>query len=167
MTVHRPPSLPFVRTTGIPMFKLVWEPATWYCTSMFWLIDICQNSVSADQYRQTLSRAQVSTHWVRVFFCGYPLTSCYFSIMAGSSSFFLNAYEISRVHESHFYIYMQGRQSLLTFLTVTRWSRSTSNFMFWLVKIWQVSSCGKFMQRLETCLLIAGADRVLCRLVMF
>ena len=24
--------------------------------------------------------------------------------------------------------YMQGRQSLLTFLTVTRWSRSTSNF---------------------------------------
>ena len=26
-------------------------------------------------------------------------------------------------------------------------------FMLWLVKIWQVSSCGKFMQRLETCLL--------------
>ena len=26
-----------------------------------------------------------------------------------------------------FYIYMQGRQSLLTFPTVTRWSRSTSN----------------------------------------
>ena len=39
--------------------------------------------------------------------------------------------------------------------------------MFWLVKIWQVSSCGKFMQRLETCLLIAEADRVLCHLVMF
>ena len=57
--------------------------------------------------------------------------------------FFLNAYEISRVswaallkcwfrtdlgHENStgFYIYMQGRQSLLTFLTVTGWSRSTS-----------------------------------------
>ena len=26
-------------------------------------------------------------------------------------------------------------------------------FMLWLVKIWQVSSCGKFMQHLETCLL--------------
>ena len=26
-------------------------------------------------------------------------------------------------------------------------------FMFWLVKIWQVSSCGKFMQHLESCLL--------------
>ena len=46
---------------------------------MFWLIDSCQNSVSADQYRLTVSRAQVSTHWVRVFFWRYPLTSCYFS----------------------------------------------------------------------------------------
>ena len=26
-------------------------------------------------------------------------------------------------------------------------------YMVWLVKIWQVSSCGKFMQHLETCLL--------------
>ena len=26
-------------------------------------------------------------------------------------------------------------------------------FMLWLVKMWQVSSCGKFMQHLETCLL--------------
>ena len=26
-------------------------------------------------------------------------------------------------------------------------------FMLWLVKIWQVSSCGKFMQYLESCLL--------------
>ena len=39
--------------------------------------------------------------------------------------------------------------------------------MLWLVKIWQVGSCGKFMQHLETCLLIAEADRVLCHLVMF
>ena len=50
--------------------------------------------------------------------------------------------------------YRQGRQLLLTLLTmVTRWSRSTSNFMLWLVKIWQVSSCGKFMQHLKSCLL--------------
>ena len=39
--------------------------------------------------------------------------------------------------------------------------------MLWLVRIWQVSSCGKYMQHLETCLLIAEADRVLCHLVMF
>ena len=49
--------------------------------------------------------------------------------------------------------YGQGRQLFFTFLTmVTRWSRSTSNFLLWLVKIWQGSSCRKFM-RLETCLL--------------
>ena len=36
-------------------------------------------------------------------------------------------------------------------------------FMLWLVKIWQVSSWGKFMQHLETCILIAEVDRVLCR----
>ena len=40
--------------------------------------------------------------------------------------------------------YMQGRQSLLTFLTVTRWSRSTSNFY---VLIGQ-SSTGEFMRKI-------------------
>ena len=40
--------------------------------------------------------------------------------------------------------YRQGRQLLLTFLTMVT---------LWLVKIWQVSSCGKFMQHLESCLL--------------
>ena len=41
--------------------------------------------------------------------------------------------------------------------------------MPWLVKIWQVSSCGKFIQHLETCLLqqLTEADRVFCQLVMF
>ena len=37
------------------------------------------------------------------------------------------------------------------------WSRGChalrSIFMLWLVKIWQVSSCGKFRQHLESCLL--------------
>ena len=40
-------------------------------------------------------------------------------------------------------------------------------FMLWLVKIWPVSSCGKFMQHLETCLLWQLKLRVLCQLVMF
>ena len=46
---------------------------------MLWSVDSCQNSVSADQYRLTVSRAQVSTHWVRAIFWNYPLTSYYFS----------------------------------------------------------------------------------------
>ena len=46
--------------------------------------------------------------------------------------------------------YRRGRP----FLTrVTCWSRSTSNYMLWMVKIWQMSSCIKFMQHLESCLL--------------
>ena len=41
-------------------------------------------------------------------------------------------------------------QLLMTFLAkITGWSRSTSNFMLWLVKIWQVSSCGKLCSILE------------------
>ena len=69
----------------------------------------------------------------------------------------------------------QRRQLLLTFLSmVTRWSRSTSNFYApgarvcsdW-SKFWQVSSCEKFMQHHETCLLIAEGNSVLCKLVMF
>ena len=54
--------------------------------------------------------------------------------------------------------YMQGRQSLLTFLTiVTRWSRSSSNLNALIGQNLQVSSCGKFMQHLETCFLMAQA----------
>ena len=85
--------------------------------------------------------------------------------------------DLGRENSTGFYI--QGRQSLLTFFTIVT-NRDLSYcilesrvdhalrpiFMLWLVKIWQVSSCGKFMQRLETCLLIAEADRILCHLVM-
>ena len=75
----------------------------------------------------------------------HPLTGCYFSIIAGSSSIFLKSIwnkssswaallkcwfrtALGRENSTGFYIYMQGGQSLLTFLTVMRWSRSTSNF---------------------------------------
>ena len=56
----------------------------------------------------------------------------------------------TRKFSQFFKKYRRGRP----FLTmVTRWSRSTSSFVLWLVKIWQVSSCVKFMQHLEKCLL--------------
>ena len=52
--------------------------------------------------------------------------------------------------------FRQGRHASCFWLFATR-SRVghalRSIFMLWLVKIWQVSSCGKFMQHLETCLL--------------
>ena len=63
--------------------------------------------------------------------------------------------------------YMPGMQSLLTFLTVTRWSRSTSTFY---VLIGQ-NLTGECMRKIYTAswnlLTIAEADRVLCHLVMF
>ena len=106
---------------------------------MFWLIDSCQNSVSADQYRLTVSRAQVSTHWVRLFFEVIRWQVATFQMIAGSSSIFFKCTwnkscswaapktfwfqtELRRENSTGFYM-------LLTFLTiVTRWSRSTSNF---------------------------------------
>ena len=35
---------------------------------MLWLIDSCQNMVSADQYHMTILQAQMSTHLGYVFF---------------------------------------------------------------------------------------------------
>ena len=154
---------------------------------MFWLIDSCQNSVSADQYRLTASRAQVSTHWVRVFFWRYPLTSCYFSNDRRLKSFFFLKciwnkscswaallkndvdFELTsdaKIQPAFTFTCREGNRFWLFSLSrVDHAPRPI--FMFWLVKIGQVSSCGKFMQRLVTCLLIAGADRVLWHLVMF
>ena len=128
---------------------------------MFWLIDSCQNSVSADQYRLPVSRARVSTHWVRVFFEVIRWQVATFQMIAGSSSIFLKCIwnkscswaallkcwfrtDLGRENSTVFYIYMQGRQSLLTFLTVTRWSRSTSNFY---VLICQ-NLTGEFMRKI-------------------
>ena len=64
---------------------------------------------------------------------------------------------------------MQGRQSLLTFLTIiTRWSRSTSNFYALIGQ----NLTGEFMRKIYAAswnlfTLTAEADRVLCQLVMF
>ena len=84
-----------------------------------------------------------------------------FQMIAGSSSIFLKCIwnkscswaallkcwfrtDLGRENSTGFYIYMQGRQSLLTFLTVTRWSRSTSNSY---VLIGQ-NLTGEFMQKI-------------------
>ena len=106
-----------------------------------------------------------------------------FQMIAGSV--FLNSYQICCVYVTiaqHYYDfdfkltsdakiqpfflkYLQGDLFL-------PWSRAGHDprpiFMLWLVKIWRVSSCVKFMQHLESCLfLTAEADRVLSQLVMF
>ena len=59
---------------------LVYRLLLWFWTSMLWLIDTCQNKVSADQYHVTISQAPVySSSRSRVFW-GWLLTKCWFSI---------------------------------------------------------------------------------------
>ena len=52
---------------------------------------------------------------------------------------------------SHFFKNKGGEDLFLPWSRVGHALRPI--FMLWLVKIWQVSSCGKFMQHLESCLL--------------
>ena len=69
---------------------------------MLWSIDSSQNSVSTDQYHLIVSRAQVSNHWDRVFFevIRWQVTS--FQMIAGSSLFYKNSYEICYVYVQHY-----------------------------------------------------------------
>ena len=145
---------------------------------MLWLIDSCQNRVSADQYHLTVSRAQVSTHRGQVFFevIRWQVTS--FQVIAGSSLIFLKIiwnmlclcaaqlkfwFQTDLGRENSASYYRQGRQLLLTFLTmVTRWSRSTFNFYALICQ----NLTGELKASWNLFTLTDEADRVLCQLVM-
>ena len=146
---------------------------------MLWSIDSCQNRVSADQYHTTLSWAQVLTHRGHYFL---RLSTDKLLVFQWSQpkSNFLNAWEIScayQLHYQNFDLNPTWTRKFSQFLQVAEavsfdspWTRVVHAlrpiFMLWLVKIWQVSSSGIFIQHLEICLLIAEVDRVLCHLVM-
>ena len=135
---------------------------------MFWSIDSCQNRVSADQYHLTVSRAQVLTHRRQVFFevIRWQVTS--FQMIAGSSliffSFTWNMFCFWGAQLKFWFKTDLGPENSASyyrqdscFWLCSPWSRvghALRPFLkLWLVKIWQVSSCGKFMQPLESCLL--------------
>ena len=52
---------------------LVYSVNLWYWTCMLWLIGICQNKVSADQYHLTILRAQVLSSLRPGVFFSWPL----------------------------------------------------------------------------------------------
>ena len=138
---------------------------------MLWSVDSCQNRVSADQYHLTIPRARVSTHRGRVFFWSYSQTNYQFQMIAGSNIFF------PMIHMK--YVVFMSLWPCTVMILISNWPRTWkfSQFfkntggedlflpwsrighalrpilMLWLVKIWQVSSCGEFMQHLESCLL--------------
>ena len=143
-------------------------------------IDSCQNRVPADQYHLTVSRAQVSTHRGQVFLKLSDDKLLVFKWSQAQVQFFLKFIwnmlclcaaqlkfwlQTDLRRENSASCYRQGRQLLLTFFS----SGSRVGyplrpiFMLWLVKIWQVSSCGKFLQHLKTCLLIAESCVILWR----
>ena len=138
---------------------------------MLWSIDSSQNNVSADQYHLSVSRAQVSTHRGQVLFWSYPLTRYWFSNdrRLKFNFFCFNSYEICCVYvpyNQNFDFKLTSDRKIQPAATGREdscfWLFSLCSrighalrpiFMFWLVKIWQVSSCRKFMQHLESCLL--------------
>ena len=147
-----------------------------YWTSMLWLIDSCQNNISADQYHLPYRGFRCRPIEVKYFFEVIRWQDTGFQMIAGSSLIFFNSFEICCVYVSHnenFYFKLTsdakiqpaatGREDSCFWL-FSPCSRvghaSRPIFMLWLVKIWQVSSCGKFIQHLESCLL-------LCQLVMY
>ena len=152
---------------------------------MFWSIDSCQNRLPADQYHLTLSRAQESTHRGQVFFLKFSADKLLvFKWSKAQVQLFFKFtwnmlclcdaqlkfwFQTDLGSENSASCYRQGKQLLLTFLTmVTRWSRSTSNFYALIGQ----NLTGEFMRKIYAAswklfTLTAEVDRVLCQLVMF
>ena len=141
------------------------------CTSVLWPIDSCQNRVSADQYHLTVPRAQVSTHRGRVFLdviCWQITSSKWSQAQVYVFQWFIwNILCLCHYGPALLRFWFQtdlGRENSVSFFKkyrrarpfltiITRWSHSTSSFYALIGQIRQVSSCGKFMQHLENCLL--------------
>ena len=176
MTVHRPPadrpSAPQgdqCLLSGLPSCLGAQEKTN--CTLMLWPIDSCQNRASADKYHLTVPRAQVSTHRGRVFFevirwqinsFKWSQARVYFFQWFTSNMLCLCHYGSALL--GFWFQSDLGRENSASFLKV----RVGKTFSYHghalitlyvqflcsaLVKIWQLSSCGKGMQHLESCLL--------------
>ena len=123
---------------------------------MLWSIDSCQNRVSADR----IAGSGVDPSRSSIFeVIRWQVTS--FQMIAVSSLIFLSfiwnmfcfwAVQLKFWSQAA----ITGREDSCFWLC-SPWScvghALRPFFMLWLVKIWQVSSCGKFMQHLESCLL--------------
>ena len=147
---------------------------------MFWSIDSCLNSVSADQYRLIVSWAQVFSPLSSNVFWSYPLTSCYFlNDRRLKFNFFKNAHEISRVHEPHLIsnwprtpkfnrLLRAGKAIAFDFShIVMRWSRSTFNFY----ALIRQNLTGEFLRKIYAAsgnlFTHSWSWKNLCHLVMF
>ena len=139
---------------------------------MLWSIDSCQNRVSTDQYHLTVLWAQVSTNRGWVFL---KLSADKLPVSNDRRLKFI----FPMIHDHMKYVMFVSLWPRTTRILISNWPRKRKFsqffkntggedlfllwsrvghalrpiFMLWLVKIWQVSSCGKFMQHLKSCLL--------------
>ena len=139
-----------------------------YWTSMLWSIDSCQKqgihwSVSLTPIAGSgVDPSKSSIFW------SYPLTSYYFSNdrrLKFIFQFIWNMlclcaaqlrFDFKQTSNAKTRPPITGREDSCFWLC-SPWSRVglalLPFFLLWLVKVWQVSSCEKFMQHLESCLL--------------
>ena len=140
---------------------------------MLWSIDSCQNKVSADQYHLTVSRAQVLTHRVQVFFevIHWQVTSS--QMIAGSSLIFFkvmwNMSCISAVQLKFLFQTDLGRENSRKFNQLSKAGKTVAFefahhdhalvtlFVQFLYRDWSKFDrwvhAEKFMHHLESCLL--------------
>ena len=140
-----------------------------YWTSMFWPIDSCQNRVPAGHYHLTVSTVRCRPNEVKYLMKLSADKLLVFKSSRAQVQFFVNSYEICCVYVPHNYSVdfkltsdakiqpaVAGEEDSCSWL-FSPWSRVGQAlrpiFTLWLVKIWQVSSWGKFMQLLDPCLL--------------
>ena len=132
---------------------------------MLRLINSCQNKVSADQYPLTVLLAQVSP----IQLSADKLQVFKWSQAQVFLKFIWNMFCLCHYGPALLAFWFQTdlRHEIQPVKSKSREDRCFSLpspysrvghalrpiFMLWLVKIWQVSSCGKFMQHLESCLL--------------
>ena len=146
---------------------------------MFWSLDSCQNRVSADKYHQTVSRAQVSTHRVRLFLKLFAKELLVFK-WSQAQVYFFNSWETCCVYVPHNENFdfkltsdaknqpaITGRKDSCFWLFLP-WSRSASNFYALIGQ----NLTGEFMRKIYAAswnlfTLTAEADGVLCQLEMF
>ena len=128
-----------------------------------WSIDSCQKRVSANQYQLDRIAGSGIDPSTSSIFCGYPLTSYkfsddrrlkfnFFKFMSCTNKILISNWPRTRKFSQFLQV---GKAFALDVERDQRVTMVSQISILWLVKIWQVSSCGKFMQHLETCLLIA------------
>ena len=144
---------PSIRTTAIPIFTLTLS-SYFGSPGGSWLhINVVINwQLSKQGIRWPVSPDRVDPSRWSIFW-SYPLTILFvFKWLQAQVYFFLKfTSNMLCLCQYQYFLNTGGEDLFLPWSCVGHAPRLI--FMVWLVKIWQVSSCVKFMQLLESCLL--------------